>query len=182
MPIYISMLRGINVGGHKRIKMDQLRASFESLGFQQVKTYIQSGNVLFKTELPPASLSKQIEDKLLGDFGFQVSVILRTSDEMAEIIESNPLLKKRGIDQQKLHVMFLSDAPAAPALKKLAMLTALPEQSCCLAKQIYLYLPNGTAQSSLMKSPLDRALSVVSTTRNWRTVNALHQMCRECNG
>jgi uncharacterized protein (DUF1697 family) len=76
--------------------------------------------------------------------------------------------------------MFLSDAPAAAALKKVAELIAAPDQSRCLGKAIYLYLPNGAAGSNLMKSPLDRLLSVVTTTRNWRTVNAIHQMCQEC--
>jgi uncharacterized protein (DUF1697 family) len=183
MPIYISLLRGINVGAHKRIKMDQLRASFEKLGLEQVKTYIQSGNVIFKTtKAPPARLSKQIEDRLLSDFGFPVSVVSRTADEMAKAIDGNPFVKKHGIDLQTLHVMFLSDAPGAPALQKLAALTAAPDQSCCLSKEIYLYLPNGTAESSLMKNQLDRILSVVTTTRKWRTVNALHKMCQECRG
>ena len=117
---------------------------------------------------------------MLADFGFPVSVLARTADEMAKAIEDNPFLKKRGIDQEKLHVMFLSDAPAAAALTKLAALAAAPDQSCCLGKEVYLYLPNGTSESSLMKNPLDRLLSVVTTTRNWRTVNALHKMCQEC--
>jgi uncharacterized protein (DUF1697 family) len=183
MPIYISMLRGINVGAHKRIKMDRLRTSFEALGFEEVKTYIQSGNVIFKTtKLSPALLSERVEKRILTDFGFRVSVVSRTADEMAKAIEGNPFLKKRGIDQDRLHIMFLSDAPAAPALKELATLTAVPDQSCCLGKELYLYLPNGPAESSLMKSRLDRVLSVVTTTRNWRTVNALHKMCQECNG
>ena len=181
MPIYISMLRGINVGAHKRMKMDRLRTSFEALGFEQVKTYIQSGNVIFKTtKLSPALLSERIEKRIFTDFGFPVSVVSRTADEMAKAIEDNPLLKKRGIDQDKLHIMFLSDSPAEAALIKLAALTAAPDQSCCLGKELYLYLPNGTAESSLMKSQLDRVLSVVTTTRNWRTVNALHKMCQEC--
>ncbi len=85
MPVYISMLRGINVGGHKRIKMDKLRASFEALGFEQVETYIQSGNAVFKTKKTSTSvLSRKIEEKILSDFGFSVSVISRSSDEMAE--------------------------------------------------------------------------------------------------
>ena len=181
MPIYISLLRGINVGAHKRIKMEQLRASFEALGLDQVKTYIQSGNVIFKAaKLSPSKLSKQIEERILSDFGFPVSVVSRTVDEMAKTIGNNPFLKERGVDQEKLHVMFLSEAPAAAALKKLVELTAAPDQSRCLGREIYLYLPNGAGESSLMKSSLDRVLSVVTTTRNWRTVNAIHQMCREC--
>jgi uncharacterized protein (DUF1697 family) len=181
MPIYVSMLRGINVGAHKRIKMEQLRTSFATLGFEQVKTYIQSGNVIFKTtKLSPELLSRKIEERILSNFGFPVSVVSRTAAEMANAIESNPFLKKRGIDQDKLHIMFLSDAPTALALTKLAALTAAPDQSRCLGKEIYLYLPNGAGKSSLMRSSLDRVLSVVTTTRNWRTVNTLHKMCQEC--
>lgn len=181
MPIYISLVRGINVGAHKRIKMEPLRASFEALGFELVKTYIQSGNVVFKTTKASLSgLSKRIEERILKDFGFSVSVISRTADEMAQTIANNPFLKDRGIDQEKLHVAFLSEALTPTAAKKLAELTTAPDQSHCLGKEIYLYLPNGVAESSLMKSPLDRVLSVVTTTRNWRTVNTLHQMCQEC--
>jgi uncharacterized protein (DUF1697 family) len=181
MPVYISMLRGINVGGHKRIKMDKLRASFEALGFEQVKTYIQSGNVVFKTKKTSTSLlSGKIEEKILSDFGFPVSVISRSSDEMAGTIESNPFLKESGIDQEKLHVMFLSEAPAPAALKKLSDLTAAPNRCRSVDREIYFYLPNGVSGSVLMKSPVDRILAVVTTTRNWRTVNSLHQMCRDC--
>ena len=178
--IYVSMLRGINVGGHKRIKMDQLRVSFEALGFEQVKTYIQSGNVVFKAAKSSTSqLSKRIEERILKDFGFPVSVISRTADEMEKTIANNPFLKERGTDSEKLHVMFLSDAPAPAALKKLADLTAAPDQLRCLAREIYFYFPNGVSQSVLMKSPVDRILAVITTTRNWRTVNSLHQMCQE---
>jgi uncharacterized protein (DUF1697 family) len=177
----ISMLRGINVGGHKRIKMDQLRASFEALSFDEVQTYIQSGNVVFQTrELSPVALSKRIEERILHDFGFAVSVVSRTADEMGEAIRNNPFLKQRRIDQEKLHVTFLSEAPAPFALKKLQDLAALPDQSHCFGKEIYLYLPNGVSGSSLMKTPWDRVLSVVATTRNWNTVHQLYEMCRDC--
>lgn len=181
MPIYISMLRGINVGGNKRIKMDRLRESFEALDFEQVKTYIQSGNVVFKAgKVSTAGLSKRIEERILDDFGFSVSVISRTADELANTVENNPLLKQPGIDTERLHVAFLSEAPAPPALNKLAQLTLKPDQSRCLGKEVYLYFPNGVSASSLWKYPLDGVLSVVATTRNWKTVNSLHQMCRDC--
>jgi len=181
MPTYISMLRGINVGGHKRVKMDLLRASFEALEFEQVKTYIQSGNVVFKTgRLSPGGLSKRIEERILKDFGFPASVISRTADELSRTIANNPFLKERGMDPEKLHVMFLSQAPTPAALKKLTDLTAAPDQLRHSDREIYFYLPNGVSQSVLMKSPVDRILSVVTTTRNWRTVNSLHQMCRDC--
>ncbi len=181
MPIYICMLRGINVGGHRRIKMAQLRKSFEALGFEQVQTYIQSGNVVFKTgRTSPAGLSKRIEERILKDFGFPVSVMSRTADEMSKMIAENPFLKQRGIDQAKLHVMFLSEPPAPDALKKLAEVTVAPDQCQCSAREIYFYLPNGVSKSVLWNSPVDRILAVVTTTRNWKTVSSLHQMCQDC--
>ncbi len=181
MPIYVSMLRGINVGPHKRIKMDELRKSFEGLGFEQVKTYIQSGNVVFKAgKTSSAALGKKIEDRIVSDFGFSASVIVRTGAELGEIIAANPFLKQRGIDLEKLHVTFLSDTPATPALKKLAEFTIAPDQSRCVGKEIFLYLPNGFSASSLWKVPWEKALAVVTTTRNWKTVNSLHQICQDC--
>ena len=181
MPVYVAMLRGINVGGHKRIKMDQLRKSFEALGCKQVKTFIQSGNVVFDaSKLSLASISKKIEGRILRDFGFSVSVITRTQDEMDKAVHSNPFLKQSGIDQSKLHVTFLSEVPAPPALKKFEALIAAPDQSCCVGKEIYFYLPNGVSQSSWAKTPWERTLSVVTTTRNWKTVNSVYQMCLSC--
>jgi len=181
MPIYISMLRGINVGGHNRIKMDDLRKSFESLGFEQVKTYIQSGNVVFKaSKASSVALGKKIAARIVSDFGFSASVIVRTGAELGETVAANPFLTQRGIDHEKLHVAFLSDFPAAPALKKLAEFTVAPDRSQCVGRDIFFYLPNGFSASSLWKVPWEKALAVVTTTRNWKTVNAIHQMCQDC--
>jgi uncharacterized protein (DUF1697 family) len=181
MPVYVSMLRGINVGPHKRIKMDALRECFEALGFEQVRTYIQSGNVVYKAgKIAPLALSGKIEKELLKRFGFCVPVVSRTDDEIGETVSKNPFLKERGIDPEKLHVMFLSDVPAARAVKKLDAFLTAPEQCRWIGKVMYLYLPNGVAESKLMKSPLDRILSVTTTARNWKTVNQLLQMCEEC--
>jgi uncharacterized protein (DUF1697 family) len=181
MPVYVSMLRGINVGGHKKIKMDQLRASFEGLGFEQVKTYIQSGNVVFKAaKTSPAALGKKVETKILEDFGHSVSVIVRSANEMKQVVTGNPFLEEKGIDPDKLHVMFLSQAPAASAVEKVSTLAAPHEQIRCLGLELYLYLPNGVGESFVMKKPVDRLLAVTTTMRNWRTVNTLHQMCVDC--
>ena len=175
------MLRGINVGGHNRIKMDQLRTSLEALGFEQVKTYIQSGNVVLKSAtISPAALSRKIEKQIVGQFGFAVSVISRTADEINKTIANNPFLNDSSINPEKLHVAFLSEAPAPLALKKLSELTLEPDQSRGLGKEVYFYFPNGVSGSSLWKHPLDRVPSVEATTRNWKTVNTLHQMCLDC--
>jgi uncharacterized protein (DUF1697 family) len=181
MPVYVAMIRGINVGGNKLIKMDQLRKSLEAKGFEQVKTYIQSGNVVFKAaKLSSTAVARKIEAVIVKDFGFSASVISRTRDEMSTVIANNPFLKMPGIDPAKLHVAFLSDTPAPASLKKLAELTRLPDQASCVGKEVYLYLPNGVSQSSLWKTPLDRVLSVVTTMRNWKTVNTLHRMGVDC--
>jgi len=175
------MLRGINVGGHKRVKMDRLRASFEALGFEQVRTYIQSGNVVFKAgKASTSGLSANIEERILGDFGFSVSVISRTRDEMGKVIADNPFLKERGIDLEKLHVTFLSAPPAAAALKKLADLTVARDRFQYFGKEIYFHFPSGVSASVLMKNPVDRVLAVVPTTRNWKTVNQLYAMSQDC--
>jgi uncharacterized protein (DUF1697 family) len=181
MPIYIAMLRGINVGAHKRMKMDKLRASCEALELRQVKTFIQSGNVVLEAgKTSPAALSKKIGEQILYDFGFSVEVISRTRDEMAKIIRDNPLLKEKGVDPSKLHVVFLSEAPAAAAVKQLESLTLPPDRVRSSGKEIYFYFPNGVSGSSLWKHPLDRVLSVSATMRNWNTANKLYEMAVEC--
>jgi uncharacterized protein (DUF1697 family) len=181
MPIYVALLRGINIGAHKRVKMDDLRESFEGLGFERVKTYIQSGNVVFKAgKSSSLALGKRIEERIVSDFGFSASVMVRTSDELGKTIDANPFLKQRGIDLEKLHVTFLEDIPPASGLKKLAEFTVAPDQSRCVGKEIFLYLPNGFSASSLWKVPWEKALAVVTTTRNWRTVNTIYEMCRDC--
>jgi uncharacterized protein (DUF1697 family) len=178
MPVYVALLRGINLGGHKKIKMEELRASLAAMGFDEVKTYIQSGNVVFKAaKISDKALSKKIEATILSKFGHSVSVIIRTADEIQKVIANNPFLKDPNVDQTKLHVMFLPDAPAQPALKQLETLVLKPDQFRSLGKELYFYLPNGVAESAVMKKPIDRVLAIPTTMRNWRTVNTIQQMC-----
>jgi uncharacterized protein (DUF1697 family) len=126
---YIALLRGINLGGHKIVKMDQLRKTFEELGFADVKTYIQSGNAVFKAPAQiPAKLAKRIEEKVLLQFGFPVAVVVKTAAEIGEVISNNPLLQEKGIDPTKLHVTFLACAPDKSALKTLDAAEVAPDQ------------------------------------------------------
>jgi uncharacterized protein (DUF1697 family) len=181
MAVYVAMLRGINVGGHKLVKMDVLRKMFEDLGFEGVKTFIQSGNVVFRApKMSPLALCSRIEKQIVEKCGFAAPVICRTADELSEVIRSNPFLKERGLQWDRLHVMFLSNALSAAALRNLDAFAIPPDQARCRGNVIYLYLPNGVSGSKLMKAPLDRQLQVLTTTRNWKTVNALQRMCEEC--
>lgn len=181
MPTYIAMLRGINIGPHKRMKMEKLRAACEALGLEQVKTYIQSGNLVFQcARQSAATISKKIEEQIVREFGFSSDVVVRSRDELAQIIKNNPLLKECGVDPSKLHVVFLWDAPAPAAVKKLESLTLAPDKIRYAGKEIYLYFPNGVSGSSLWKHPMDRILAVQTTMRNWNTVTTLSEMAAEC--
>ncbi len=176
---YIALLRGINLSGHKIVKMDQLRKTFEALGFDDVKTYIQSGNVVFKA---PArnngDLAKRIEERVLRQFGFPVPVVVKTAGEIGEVIANNPLLKEKGIDPTKLHVTFLACAPDKSALKMLDAAAVAPDQFRCYGQAVYLHCPNGYHASKLTNNVLEKMLKVGTTTRNWNTVNKLWEMTR----
>ena len=177
MPTYIAMLRGINVSGHKMIRMEALRASFGALKFTRVQTYVQSGNVVFRVgNSPVAVLSAKIEQRILRDFGFSVPVFLRTAKELQEVIKDNPFLTDTAIDQSKLHVTFLSDAAPKMTLEALELLVVKPEQFHVLGRQIYLYCPNGYGRTKLSNTAIEKKLSVGATTRNWKTVNTLLAM------
>ena len=160
MPIYIAMLRGINVSGQKIIKMEKLRASFETLGFNSVRTYVQSGNVIFQASKTSSDiLSKSIEGKILGDFGFSVTLVLRSSDEMEKIVNDNQFLKDRGIDHSKLHVTFLSELPAKAALEKLDSLNAVPDQFRIKGREVYLYCPSVYGRTKLSNAIFEKNYS-----------------------
>jgi len=110
MAAYIAMLRGVNVTGHNTIKMEVLRGLCQGLGFRNVETYVQSGNIVFQALLEnPEAISKRIGETVLRSFGFDTPVIVRTSKEMRNVIGNNPFLKEKGIDSSKLHVTFLSE-------------------------------------------------------------------------
>lgn len=180
MPTYVALLRGINLGPNKRVKMDALRKSFESIGLKKVQTYIQSGNVVFKAgKTSSAALRKKIEERIIKDFGFSALTILRSQEELSKVVEMSPF-KQHGASPERLHVIFLSETPDAAFLKQLEGLTKVPDESRCLGQEIYLHLPNGFAQSSLIHNPLERKLLTRATTRNWRTVNNVYQMCLDC--
>jgi uncharacterized protein (DUF1697 family) len=177
MPTYIAMLRGINVSGQKLIKMERLRASLEALGFDEVRTYIQSGNVVFKAAKQSADgLAKKIADKILRDFGFPVPVLIRAADEMSAAVKANPFLKDAGNNESKLHVTFLSDNAPATAEKTLAVLAAKSERFKISGREIYLCFPDGYGSTKLSNSAIEKKLSVSATTRNWITVNVLLAM------
>jgi uncharacterized protein (DUF1697 family) len=180
MPVYIALLRGINLGPHKRMKMERLRQSLANVGFSEVRTYIQSGNVVFRCPLRLSceNLSKRMEEMISKDFGFSAAVVSRSKEDFEKTVRDNPFLKK-GRDAKSLHVIFLSEAPAPATRTELANLTQPPDEARCVGRDIFLYLPNGVARSSLANNPVERKFLSRGTMRNWKTVCALERMASE---
>ena len=178
MSVYIALLRGVNLGGHKQVAMEKLRTSVEGLGCAPVRTYIRSGNVVFRARKAlPETWSRKIEQVIERDFGFPALVITRTQEEFEALVRANPFGKE--MDAARLHVCFLAQAPLPEVRKEMLTLTTPPDQVHCGKRELYFHLPNGFAKSSLLHNPLERRLLKAATTRNWRTVNALLAMARE---
>ena len=175
------MLRGINVGGHKKVPMERLRNMCEALGFAQVRTFIQSGNLVFcAAKVDAAAVSTKIEKQIAVEFGFPVSVITRTTDELGKAIRGNPFVKESRSEPAKVHIAFLSEVPKADAVKKLATLATSDEQLRQSGREIYFYYRNGMGQAKLTMNVVEKVLSVTVTARNWNTVSKLHEMALEC--
>jgi uncharacterized protein (DUF1697 family) len=175
MEKYVALLRGVNVG-QNTLKMERLRHLCSELGFKNVTTYVQSGNVIFEAGGPPSSWSSSIDHKLAGETRLPVTVLLRTPGELKSIIARNPFLKEKGIDQSRLHVTFLASAAGKDALKKLSAVNAGADQFRISDKEVYLYCPNGYGRTKLSNNALEKTLSVKATTRNWNTVNKLYEI------
>jgi len=180
MPVFISFLRGINVGGHNKVPMEKLRELCKGLGCEQVKTFIQSGNVVFKAaKCDPASLSAKIEKKVAAEFGFPVAVVTRTAEELGKVIEGNPFMKECRAEPAKVHVAFLSEAPATETLNALRTKTSNDEQARCAGREVYLYYRNGMGKAKMTGAVIERVLGVKATARNWNTVTNLYEMAQE---
>jgi uncharacterized protein (DUF1697 family) len=177
MPTYIAMLRGINVSGQKIIKMERLRASFENLGFTDVKTYVQSGNVVFKAaKISADGLAKKIAKMILDDFGFEVSILVRTPAEFESVLKRNPFTTQAGAEDAPLYVAFLSGAVPKGAEELLKPLATAGEKLVISGSEIYLQYPKGYGETKLSNAAIEKKLALRATTRNWRTVNALVEM------
>ena len=171
----MALLRGINVSGHKKIKMPELKTMFENLGFTNVRTYIQSGNVVFESD-SGEDLESKISTKILNQFGFEVSVICRTSEEMKQVVKRNPFAETPGFEPEKLYVTFLQKTPSEEKLEVLQTLSFEPEKYSVSGREIYVYCTNGYGQTKLDNGLFERKLKVIGTTRNWRTINKLIEM------
>ncbi len=177
MPVIISMLRGVNLGPHHRIKMDALRALYESLGFTDVQTYVQSGNVIFRTNSRDlAAVAAQIENAVERKFGFRADVVVRTTAELRKAVERNPFAARRDLEPNKFLVTFLAGEPDPEGRKKLLQMKTDPEELRIEGREIYIYFTNGMARPKLSWTAAAKMLKSAGTGRNWNTVGALLEM------
>jgi uncharacterized protein (DUF1697 family) len=174
MAVVISLLRGVNVGGHNKIKMEALRALYESLKLRDPQSYIQSGNVVFRTkERDLAKLTRRIENGIEQSFGFRPAVILRTSSELRDVIARNPFATRRGIDPRKFLVTFLSNDPSTEARDRVLKIKTDPEELRIDGREVYIYFPNGMARPKLSWATIAKTLGTSGTGRNWDSVTKL---------
>ncbi len=171
---YICMLRGINVSGTKKIKMDALKEMFTESGFRNVQTYIQSGNVIFDFENTNIeALQKKISDAILEKFGFDVPAILLKTNELKNSIENNPFEKDETKDSVHCYVTFLSDIPEKEKIDKIDAAKYVPDEFVIKDKVVYLFCPKNYGQSKLSNTFFENKLKVSATTRNLRTIREL---------
>ena len=170
------MLRGVNVSG-KKVEMEKLRQNYLALGLTKVRSYIQSGNVIFETansNIP--KIAGEIEKRIGKVFGFDIAVLIRTESEIKDLIESNPFARK---DASNLHVTFLRDKPIQVPQDELIQAKSKAEDFSVSGREIYLFCPDGYGRTKLSNSFFEKKLKVLATTRNWNTVNTLLSMARE---
>lgn len=171
----ILLLRGINVGSHKRVSMPDLRALLAEAGLEDVRTYVQSGNVVLSSGAPPAELAADAERLIAGRFGFDVDVIARTGEELAEVVARNPLADV-AVNPKRYQVSFMDAEPDPAVLDRLEALRAEPERLVAIGRELYAWHPDGIGRSKLWAKLGSTGLGVRATARNWTTVTTLLEM------
>ena len=180
MPVIICMLRGVNVGGHNKIKMDALKALCVSLKLKDPQTYVQSGNVIFSTEENNlAKLGTRIQDAIERKIGFRPNVMLRTAAEMRKVVARNPFAKRSGIEPGKLLVNFLAADPGKESREKALAIKIGPEELHLIGREAYIYFPNGQGRSKFPWPAIERTLGTSGTGRNWNSVTKMQEIAEK---
>jgi uncharacterized protein (DUF1697 family) len=170
---HVALLRGINVGGHNIVSMARLRALYEALDCEDVATYLQSGNVVFRSDRDPAGVGRGVERALKRELGLDIRVLDRTHGDLARIVEADPF---PGADPSRRVVMFLSEAPGAEIAREIGHVTLGPDEARLIGLEVHLHCPDGIGNSKLPGLLTERRLGVTGTARNWRTVTRLLEL------
>ena len=174
---YITLLRGINVSGQKNIRMSVLISDLEELGYTDIRTYIQSGNIIFKNkEGDPGHMAKEIRQKIKEKYDFEVPTMVLDPRELKYIIDNNPFTQDHAKEEDKLYVTFLFGTPSADLIKGLERFNKSDEQFVIEDKIIFLYYPDGYGRAKINNNAFEKELKVKATTRNWKTINKLYEM------
>jgi uncharacterized protein (DUF1697 family) len=175
---YLALLRGINVGGKNKLSMKDLIGVFAEIGCVHVKSYIQSGNVIFDAAPGVAArVPGVVAARIAERFGYRTPVVLRTAEEIEAVIAHNPFLAA-GCAEDELHVYFLADRPEPPRVHQLDPDRSPPDRFDVQGREVYLRLPNGMARTRFTNAYFDSKLATLSTGRNWRTVTKLLELMR----
>lgn len=180
MTAFVSLFRGINVGGHHQVRMGELKALHESLGLRDVLPYIQSGNVVFTSDDTDVAsvpqLQQLIEDGFENKFGFHSQVLIRSSAGLKDIIDNNPIPNQESRESKWMAVMFLAACPDDTAQNDLLTTYVGPEELFFSGKELYLYYPNGMGRSKLTNGLIEKKLKTSGTVRNWNTILQLQKL------
>jgi uncharacterized protein (DUF1697 family) len=177
MKTYIALLRGINVSGQKKIRMADLKEHLEELGWHGIRTYIQSGNIIFQSkDENPGQMASAIRDKLKDKYGFEVPTLVMVPEELKHIIQSNPFMRDPGAAGNRLYVTFLFSPPGIDLASELQVHNKPNEQFVLKDKVVFLYYPDGYGRAMMNNNAFEKVLKVEATTRNWNTVNKLYEM------
>jgi uncharacterized protein (DUF1697 family) len=172
---YAALLRGVNLGARNRVRMPELRALVEELGCTDVGTYVQSGNVVFRSDRAAATLAKGIEQAIRSELGLDVTVVLRSRRQLERLVAANPFGRPKG-KENTLYVTFLAAKPPPERARRLREESFEPERFELVGEDVYLFFPDGYGSSKLNNALMERRLGVGATTRNWRTVTALAEL------
>ena len=175
MQTRIVLLRGINLGPRNRISMPELRELLERAGFEEVRTYVQSGNVILRSDASSERVARDCRKLLADALGLDIDVIVRTHDELAEVVRRNPLAKV-AVNPKRYQVSFLERELDASAVEELAALATGAERLVAIGRELYAWHPDGVARSRLWARLANRSLGVSATARNWSTVTTLLAM------
>jgi uncharacterized protein (DUF1697 family) len=176
----VAILRGINVGGKRKILMADLKDLFREAGFTNSSTYIQSGNILFNAadDLSETDISKKISDALLDKYGFDVPVIVRSANELEAAIKNNPFYTGKQDELNHLHLTFLNKAPELEQIKKAELVNSGEDKFVVVKRDIYVFCQGKYHQSKLSNNFFENKLKVTATTRNWKTVLKLCELAK----
>ena len=175
MPTYVALLRGINLGSHNKVPMAGLRALVEGLGYHDVSTYIQSGNVVLTSTDGAAKVGAALQKAIAREFGFDVAVVVRSRPQLKKVVDGNPFVKKARADGN-LHVVFLARKPKADKVKALTGADWGDDEVAVKGTEAYLHLPNGYGRAKLNNMLVEKKLGVAGTARNWRTTTKLLEL------